>query len=83
MYVTVEARLIVDDPARSDARDRADILLHAGGEYRRNVDSDIGDATTLRTIGAGRFKRVTGEWCPFSMISVSADQARRTPPPGD
>ena len=81
VFVTVQARLVLDDPARPDDRGQARYLLDVGGDYWRSRNSFWFFWKTNRDIAIGRFKYVRPTWQAFNMTTLSADELRRNPPP--
>lgn len=70
IFVTVQARLILDDPAQQDDRDSAGYLLNMGADYWRSltIDEDKDNCEYAASavsdqhncpVGHGRFKYVT------------------------
>lgn len=81
VFVTIQARLILDDPAQPDDRNRARYLLGAGGDYWKNRKSRWFFWKTNRDIAIGRFKFVKNDWQAFNMATLSPDELRQNPPP--
>jgi hypothetical protein len=80
VFVTVQARLVVDDSTKADDRERARLLLSVGADAYTSRDAPYSKDSN-RGIGLGRFKYVTREWRAFNMITLPAEEARRVPPP--
>jgi hypothetical protein len=80
-FVTVQARLILDDPQGIDDRDSARYLLNVGGDWWLNLDAEWNQWTTNTDMGIGRFRFVTSEWTSFNMITLDEQQIRDNPPP--
>ncbi|MCU0513783.1 MAG: hypothetical protein MUE40_14590 [Anaerolineae bacterium] len=82
IFTTVQARLIVDDPARPDDREQARYVLSVGGDYWRSLAAEwSADWTTVGDAAIGRFRYVTPEWQSFNMTTVSAAVLCANPPP--
>jgi hypothetical protein len=83
IFVTVEARLVVDDADKIDDRTEARYLLNVGADYW--LDSDVGwqNGATNSGIGMGRFKYVEVEWKKFNMITLSRADVYKNPPPSE
>lgn len=85
VFVTFQARLIVDNLNFDDDRDSAKYLVQPGADYWPEVIFD--DATEFASVGynpgvgIGRIKYVTKEWHAFNMHTVSAQQINNNPPP--
>jgi hypothetical protein len=67
IFTTVQARLIMDNPARPDDRDHARYLLSVGADYWLRLDSEWDYFETNGDVGIGRFRYVTSEWQSFNM----------------
>lgn len=81
IFVTVQARLSVDNPAQADDRAQARYLLGVGGDYWRSQKAVWFFWKTNKDIAIGRFKYVTATWQAFNMTTLSADELRHKPPP--
>jgi hypothetical protein len=81
IFVTVQARLIIDNPQQADDRFKARYLLSVGGDYWLNLTAKWDKWTTNSDIGIGKFKHVTTEWQAFNIITLSPTEIRKNPPP--
>jgi|GEM_PF-514725 len=81
IFTTVQARLIVDNPALPDDRAQARYLLSMGADYWRDLTAEWDGFRTNGDVAIGRFKYVTVEWQAFNMTSLSAEMIRQNPPP--
>ena len=81
IFVTVQARLVVDDPAQADDRAQARYLLGVGGDYWRSKNAVWFFWKTNKDIAIGRFKYLTVVWQAFNMATLSADELQHNPPP--
>jgi len=82
VFSTIQARLVLDDPAGPDDRDQACYLLSMGADYWRNLQATWDSQfTNVGDVAIGRFKLVTGSWQAFNMITLSADKIEQNPPP--
>jgi len=85
LWTTVEARLVVDDPASPDDRARARYLLNVGADLWRDTTVDFTSEEDNPAVAMGRFKYVTTGWQPFNMLYMEGglDEAllRQNPPP--
>ena len=81
VFVTVQARLVVDDPAKPDDRDQARYLLGAGGDYWKSRKSPWFFWKTNKAIAIGRFKYVRPCWQAFNITTLSPADLRQNPPP--
>lgn len=81
IFVTVQARLIVDDLAQADDRAKARYLLGVGGDYWRSQNAVWFFWKTNKDIAIGRFKYATAVWQAFNMATLSADELQHNPPP--
>jgi hypothetical protein len=82
-FVTVKARLIVNDANLPDDRDKAKYLMSVGGDWWESLTAVWDNWKTNWDIGIGRFRFITSEWKSFNMYSVHADTIRNNPPPFD
>ncbi|MBD3378513.1 T9SS type A sorting domain-containing protein [candidate division KSB1 bacterium] len=80
-FVTVQARLVLDDPMGVDDRDSARYLLNVGGDWWLDLDAQWDQWKTNRDMGIGRFRFVSSEWSSFNMITLSVERTRENPPP--
>jgi hypothetical protein len=82
IFTTVQARLILDDPAQADDRSQARYLMSMGGDYWRDLAAEWQDDwTTVGDAAIGRFRYITPEWQSFNMTTVSAEVLCANPPP--
>lgn len=81
VFVTVQARLVVDDPAQPDDQAQARYLLGAGGDYWKNRRARWSFWKTNHAIAIGRFKFVKPDWQSFNMCTLAPDELRQNPPP--
>lgn len=75
-FVTIAARLIVDNPNFLDDRTSSRFLVNAGADYY--LDMNNGSPTN---IGEGRFKYVKTGWRCFNFCSLSQTEIQNNPPP--
>jgi hypothetical protein len=80
-FVTVKARLVSDDAAKPDDREKAKYLMSVGGDWWQSLTAPWDNFKTNRDIGIGRFRFITTDWKSFNMHSVPADTIRNNPPP--
>jgi hypothetical protein len=80
-FVTVKARLIVDDALKPDDRDQARFVISVGGDWWESLTAQWDQWKTNRDMGIGRFRFVTSEWKSFNMFSVPIDTIMNNPPP--
>ena len=69
VFVTVQARLIVDNPSLPDDRSAARLLSQVGGDYY--IDTATNWPGAQPAAGVSRAKLVTNEWQSFSMVTFS------------
>jgi hypothetical protein len=81
VFITVQARLIVNDPGQPDDRDQARYLLSVGGDYWSGLNAQWDHFKTNNDIGIGRFKYVRKDWQSFNMSTLSAQEIEQNPPP--
>jgi len=70
MYVTVQARLVVADPARPDDRAQAQVGLQVGADYYLTTTSIYPEAYAP-AVGINRTKTVTNDWKAFNFTTIS------------
>lgn len=81
VFVTVEARLVVNDAAKPDDRRRGRYLLSVGADYWASRHATWNHFKTNDAVGVGRFKYVTEQWQAFNFTTLNAWELRRNPPP--
>jgi hypothetical protein len=81
VFVTVQARVILQDGAKIDDRDASQFILGAGADYWLDLTATGNDYTNNGDIAIGKFKRVTRDWRAFNMHTLTADEIRKNPPP--
>jgi len=85
IWTTVQARLVVDDPALPDDRSQARYLLDVGGDLWINLTAEWDGFNNNIDFGMGRFKYVTTGWQSFNMLYMEGGLAeeviRENPPP--
>ncbi len=82
IFTTVQARLVLDNPAAPDDRAKARYLLGMGADYW--LDQDIQFQPNYASnddIGIGRHRFVTRDWQWFNMTTLSLAELRGAPPP--
>jgi hypothetical protein len=98
VHVTMQARLIVDDPGRPDDRDQAKYLVKVGADYYPTATTKIAEFSPTGynpAVGMSRFKTITRDWQSISMTtidvgvedprggSITEAELRAAPPPLD
>lgn len=81
IFVTLQARLVLNDPNGLDDRDSARYLLSVGGDYWRDRHIAWNPHGANTGIGLGRFKYVRSFPRRFNMTTLTADELRANPPP--
>jgi hypothetical protein len=81
IFTTVQARLILADPQKTDDRASAKYLLSMGADYWLSLSAQWDNFKTNADVGIGRFKYVKPEWRAFNMSTVPEAELRRNPPP--
>ena len=91
VFVTVQARLVQDDPALPDDRTRARLLVQVGADYY--YDEKWRWTVGAPGVGTSRSKLVKNEWQAFNLFTfsdvgeqdpgggISEAEFRRVPPP--
>jgi hypothetical protein len=69
MFVTLQARLVVDDASRPDDRSRARLLVQVGADYY--PDPSTGWPGANPAVATSRVKLVKNEWQSFNMTTFS------------
>ena len=80
-FVTVKARLILNNKKRKDDRAEAKYVLDVGGDWWQSQTAVWDRGKTNAGVGLGRFRFVTSEWRSYNMYSVPEDTIRKNPPP--
>jgi hypothetical protein len=78
IFVTFQARLVVDDPAKPDDRSIAKLIANCGQDYY------MPEGTTPMTWidgGVSRFKYVTSNWRAYNYTTGTSTQLNAYPPP--
>jgi hypothetical protein len=84
IVTTLEARLIVDNPAKADDRSIAKFLVGSGADYYPALTGSWpGNATFDPGVGNGKLKFVDSAWRSFSMTTCTLAQLKSSPPPVD
>ena len=95
VFVTMKARLVVDDPEKPDDRHLAKYLIHVGADYYPEVTTLVNEtapAYYFPGVGVSRSKYVRNEWRTFNFATIDAgipepggsittEEFRRNPPP--
>ena len=82
VYTKFEARLVLDNPNKTDDRSKAHYIASAGADYWRSQNAAwASDWSNNGGVGGGRFKTVTDDWQNFSMETLPANQLLQNPPP--
>ncbi len=82
IFTTVQARLVVDDPAKPDDRAHARLLVGMGGDYWRDADAQwVPHYKNNNDIAIGRHRYVKFGWQSFNMTTLSLAELQKTPPP--
>jgi hypothetical protein len=80
-YVTVKARLILDNPSGTDDRASARYLMSVGGDWWQSLSAVWDQWKTNADMGIGRFRFISEEWKSFNMFTAPIDTIRNNPPP--
>ena len=76
------ARLVIDDPAKPDDRDKARLIGSCGGDHWRAHGAPWkSDWSNNGDWAIGRFKLVTTKWQPFTACTLPPESIRRNHPP--
>ena len=77
IFVTIKAKLIMNNTSKSSDIDDAKYILILGGDYYPKPSE--GPRGTAFAIGRGKY--VTEEWNTYHVISLTEDEIRENPPP--
>ncbi|MBN1480705.1 T9SS type A sorting domain-containing protein [candidate division KSB1 bacterium] len=80
-FVTVQCRLILENPDGVDDRNEAKYLMSVGGDWWESMTAVWDQWRTNADMGIGRFRFITPEWKGYNMISLPVDRVRENPPP--
>jgi hypothetical protein len=80
LFVTMQARLVVDNASQPDDRSKAKYLLSMGADYWIDLKSPWSLGANADA-GIGRFRYVNSQWRAFNMSTLTATQLRANPPP--
>ena len=83
VLVTVQARLILENPALADDREQARYVMSVGADYWESPTAQWDQWTTNGDVGIGRFRYITSDWQTFTMSSLDEAHLRLNPPPAD
>ncbi|MDO4905711.1 MAG: hypothetical protein Q4A16_09220 [Lautropia sp.] len=95
VFVTMQARLVVNDTSKPDDRSKARYLIHIGGDYYPETwtrVSHLAPSYYFPGIGLSRAKFVTNEWQSYNFAnldiavqepggSITTQELRSNPPP--
>jgi len=82
IFITIQARLVLQDPKLPDDRSKARYLLSVGADYWKDLTIEWhGTYVNNGDVGLGRFKYVTSDWNAYNMISISEEEIKLYPPP--
>lgn len=81
VWVSIESRLIIDDPNDPDDHDKARLMFSTGADYWQSLDAEWDQWKTNGDIGIGRFRYLSSEWQAFNMHSLTPELLKNNPPP--
>lgn len=81
VWISVQARLILDNADMVDDRNQANFLLGVGGDYWKNLNIGWDNFKSSGDIAIGRMKYLTKEWKSFNMHTLLPEQLSDFPPP--
>lgn len=81
IFVTIQARLIPDDPKGGDDRGKAKYLLSMGADYWLDLTAPWDNFVSSGGVGIGRFKYVTTRWKSYNMCTAAPSVIKKNPPP--
>ncbi len=80
-FITVQCRLILDDPHGPDDRDQARYLMSVGGDWWQSLTAVWDNWKTNADMGIGRFRFVSKKWRGHNLITLPVERVRENPPP--
>ncbi|MFA9392520.1 MAG: T9SS type A sorting domain-containing protein [Prolixibacteraceae bacterium] len=80
-FVTVQSRLILNDPNGVDDRDQAKYLMSVGGDWWQSLSAVWDNWETNWDMGIGRFRFIGKEWQGHNLITLPEEKVRENPPP--
>ncbi len=81
VWVSIEARLVKDDPAGVDNRGKVRWMMSAGADYWQDRETPWDQWKTNGDVGIGRFRWITKDWQAYNMHTLTDEQLRANPPP--
>jgi hypothetical protein len=81
VFTSVQARLVLTDPAGPDNRERARWLCNVGADWWRDLTVPYGDGSNNPGVGQGRFQYLSSAWQAFNFHTLTAAQVAANPPP--
>lgn len=82
VWVTLKARLVIDDQNGSDDRNIASYTMNVGADWWRTKTAQWApDFANNVEVGMGRFKLVKGEWQSYNMTTLDQDMLIDNPLP--
>ncbi len=85
VWVSIESRLIEDDPDRPYDLDQARLIFGAGADYWKSADAQFSgwENPSNGDIGIGRLRFLSDQWQAFNMHTLTEEQLAENPPPFD
>jgi hypothetical protein len=80
VFVTLQARLVLEDITKADDRTTAKYLLGVGGDYWLSLTAAWDWFRTNGDIAIGRMKYVKKNWQAFNMCTLTEADLRANPP---
>jgi hypothetical protein len=81
VFTTVQARLVLEDPAGADDLSQARFLLSMGADYWQSLGAEWDYWKTNGDVAIARFKWVTPDWQAFNMTTLTLGELEQNPPP--
>lgn len=81
VWISLEGRLILNDPNMEDDRSQANFLLGIGGDYWRSLTVEWDNFQSSGDIAIGRMRYLSNDWESFNMHTLTSEQLENNPPP--
>jgi hypothetical protein len=83
VFVTYQARLIIDDTNKPDDRGIAKYVSQTGADWWSSFNAVFNNFKTNTPVGISRAKYITSNWQSFNFTSLPGAELRSNPPPID
>lgn len=83
VWISVEARVIMDRANGVDNRALSNYLMGSGGDYWKSLTAPWDNFNSSGDIGIGRMKYLSTDWKAFNMHTLDDERLDNYPPPFD